>query len=158
MGSSRQLRSFLLKKRKSMLFVYLVFILLLFLPSSTYIYYQAPSMLDDMTNSFEISDEQTLHIAQNFHVDKLADIVLPPKDLILNSNAEANFTTDFTFDPRLTSAIWLELLKFHLLENNGVLDPNFSIPFSWNDWVDLRGRLHNLSHKLALKFNETQVF
>lgn len=45
-------------------------------------------------------------------------------------------------DPRLATAIWLKLLEHHLLENNGILDPNFQIPFSWNDWANLGDKLN----------------
>ncbi|GME66729.1 unnamed protein product [[Candida] boidinii] len=45
-------------------------------------------------------------------------------------------------DPRLATALWLKLLEHHLLENNGILDPNFQIPFSWNDWANLGDKLN----------------
>ncbi|TID18190.1 hypothetical protein CANINC_003931 [Pichia inconspicua] len=45
------------------------------------------------------------------------------------------------FDFRLSSALLLLYIKNHITHNNMRLEEGFSIPFSWNDWVDLDTRL-----------------
>ena len=45
------------------------------------------------------------------------------------------------FDPRLTPAALLLYLQTHIVATKGQLEQSFSIPFSWEDWVDLDARL-----------------
>ncbi|GMG21567.1 unnamed protein product [Ambrosiozyma monospora] len=54
---------------------------------------------------------------------------------------QSKLSSSDLFDPRLPAYLWLHKLKTHLLENDGLLDPSFSIPFSWSDWVDLKSKL-----------------
>lgn len=68
----------------------------------------------------------------------LHKIIIPHIDELF---PEENVEAGDLFDTRLTSAALLLYVQSHLIANQGQLEKNFSIPFSWEDWVDLNGRL-----------------
>lgn len=45
------------------------------------------------------------------------------------------------FDPRLAPALLLLYLQFHIIGTKKQLEQSFSIPFSWEDWVDIDAKL-----------------
>jgi hypothetical protein len=60
------------------------------------------------------------------------DEMFPDQDIKISSDL---------FDPRLSSALLLLYLQHQIIENNGELKQNFSIPFSWEDWIDIETKL-----------------
>ncbi|KAH3660124.1 hypothetical protein OGAPHI_007329 [Ogataea philodendri] len=120
-------------KKMSIFTVYVSLVVMMFLPS---IFYMDTNISLLPQNHIDVDTETTLRKLQKYNADNLAYLVFP-------SETRNN---EVLFDPRLVVASWLNSLKFHLKENKGVLDPNFELPFSWSEWVDLNSKF-KLNHE-----------
>ncbi|ODV83953.1 hypothetical protein CANARDRAFT_29671 [[Candida] arabinofermentans NRRL YB-2248] len=48
---------------------------------------------------------------------------------------------NYLYDPRLIASLYAFKIRKHLNDNSAILQPDFRLPFSWKDWIDLHSRL-----------------
>lgn len=70
----------------------------------------------------------------------LHKIIIPHLKDLYPEDISSNYD-DSLFDSRLAPAMLLLLLQNHLLKTNHELEKDFTIPFSWDDWLDFNTRL-----------------
>ncbi|ODV82770.1 hypothetical protein CANARDRAFT_180910, partial [[Candida] arabinofermentans NRRL YB-2248] len=132
--------------------VYVALILIFVIPTVVYL---DETIIFLNRYDYEVTSDNSYTKLQRLNTDRLSNIILPSKSTL---NLESTTMDDnYMFDSRLPVALWLNQLKYHLIENNGILDPNFSIPFSWNDWIDLNSKLqfdHTYFNKWVESHNE----
>ncbi|KAG7771866.1 hypothetical protein KL931_000206 [Ogataea haglerorum] len=120
--------------RKMSVFTVYVGLMLVFIVPT--IFYMDESIFLPSKSKYEVDSETSFRKLQKSHTDMLAYVLLPA-----DRHTEPHTPSQTLFDQRVAAAAWLSHLKQHLKDNHGVLDPDFQLPFSWAEWVDLESKL-----------------
>lgn len=95
---------------------------------------------DGNSNDDEDAELDSIFAAPNQHDDRLHKIIVPYLDELYPS-LDLKDNSISLFDPRLSPGLLLLYIQNHLILNNGELKSDFTVPFSWEDWVDIDSRL-----------------
>ncbi|KAG7908845.1 hypothetical protein KL906_003076 [Ogataea polymorpha] len=120
-------------RKMSVFTIYIGLMLVFIVPT---IFYMDESIFVMSKNKYEVDSEASFRKLQKSHTNDLAYVILPDE-----KHTEPHAPSKALFDQRVAVAAWLSNLKKHLMDNNGVLDPDFQLPFSWAEWVDLESKL-----------------
>ncbi|KAG7862891.1 hypothetical protein KL939_000210 [Ogataea angusta] len=120
-------------RKMSVFTIYIGLMLVFIVPT---IFYMDESIFLLSKNKYEVDSETSFRKLQKSHTNNLAYVILPA-----DRHTGPPTPSQSLFDQRVAAAAWLSHLKQHLRDNNGVLDPDFQLPFSWAEWVDLESKL-----------------
>lgn len=99
-------------------------------------------LIISLTSRFNTTDVQnydSIFTKKNTGMSTLHKLIIPNLDEMF-PNLDLELSPDL-FDPRLTPSLLLLYLQHQITLINGKLNSEFSIPFSWADWIDLDTRL-----------------